>query len=158
MDEDPLARYELVFLLGLSWQHLLTTFVERLDSAGYGDLRPAHGFVLQVVAHTPDVTSSQIAEVLGVTKQAAGQLVDHLVEAGYVARADHPLGGRRRRIALTARGRQHLRDAGRILAEVEAEVGAPLGTERMAALRTDLIATIRSGVPLPTVPALRPIW
>ena len=158
MDEDPLTHYELVYLLGLSWQHLLTTFVDRLDSAGYDDLRPVHGFALQVIAHTPDVTSSQVGDVLGVTKQAAGQLVDHLVGAGYVERADHPLGGRRRRILLTARGLRHLRDAGRTLAEVEAEVGAPVGPERMAALRADLIAMIRTGVPVPVVPALRPVW
>ncbi|MFI1457107.1 hypothetical protein [Streptomyces roseus] len=37
------AGLELGFLLGLGFQLLIGEFTRRLDTAGYGDLRPAHG-------------------------------------------------------------------------------------------------------------------
>lgn len=156
--DDPLEHYELVFLLGLAWQQLLTAFTDRLTEAGYGDLRPVHGFALQLVAQSDDVTSSQLGDALALTKQAAGQLVGHLVNAGYVVREAHPLGGRRRRIALTARGSLHLHDAGNMLREIESQICAPLSTPAVSQLRDGLITLIRGRITAPAVPPLRPVW
>jgi len=155
---DPLDSYELVFLLGLSFQELTAAFVAELDAAGYDDLRPVHGYALQVVTHTPEITTSELGEQLGITKQAAGQLVDQLVERGYLARAAHPQGGRRRRLVLAARGRRHLQDAGAILRRVEASMLSGLPGEQRVVLRSALVALVRSRVPAPAVPPLRPQW
>ena len=155
---DPLESYELIFLLGLSFQELTAAFVAELDAAGYDDLRPVHGYALQVVTHAQDITTSELGEQLGVTKQAAGQLVDRLVARGYLERAPHPQGGRRRRLVLGARGARHLRDAGAILHRVEAAMLAAVPVEHRAALRSALVALVRARVPAPVVPPLRPQW
>ena len=158
MADDPLDNYELIFLLGLSFQQVLRTFTQRMDAAGYGDLRPVHGFALQVITRAGAVTASELAERLGVTKQASSQLVEQLVRRGYISRVSHPGGGRRRLLALTARGQQHLQDAGHILHEVERELTRNVETRRLAETRRDLITLIRAGVPPPEVPPLRPLW
>ena len=155
---DPLESYELIFLLGLSFQELTSAFVAELDAAGYDDLRPVHGYALQVVAQARDITASELGEQLGITKQAAGQLVDRLVERGYLERAAHPQGGRRRRLTLAARGLRHLREAGAILRRVEASMLAGLPGDQQVALRSALLALVRSRVPAPMVPPLRPQW
>ena len=143
---------ELAFLLGHGYHALLGEFVRRLDAAGYGDLRPAHGFVFQAL-RGPGRTASELAEHLGVTKQAAGQLVDDLERRGYVKRVAHPAGGRRRLVVLTEAAERHLRVAGDTLHRLEAE----LDVARLDRLRDDLVWLIRtlSGDQLPP---LRPIW
>lgn len=142
---------ELAFLLGHGYHALLGEFVRRLDAAGYGDLRPVHGFVFQALRQGK--TASELADHLGVTKQAAGQLVDDLESRGYVRRVPHPAGGRRKLVVLTEAAERHLAVAGETLHRLEAE----LGSERIERLRADLVWLIRelSGENLPP---LRPIW
>ncbi len=147
----------LVYLLGLSFQQLLHTFLDRLAVAGYPDLRPIHGFTLRCVARE-GATSVEIAAHLGVTKQAAGQLVAYLEAHGYVERQPHRLGGRRRLVVLSARGRQHLADADVIMRRVEAEWAAPVGPERLDTVRDTLAILVRRSGPDGALPPLRPIW
>ncbi|MFE9625311.1 MarR family winged helix-turn-helix transcriptional regulator [Streptomyces sp. NPDC006527] len=65
--------------------------------------RPAYGFAFTRLA--PDgATVTELAVHLGVTKQAASQLVDELVRKGYVERRPHPRDARARLIVLTERG------------------------------------------------------
>ena len=113
---------------------------------------------LQLVAQAQEMTASELGEQLGITKQAAGQLVDQLVDRGYLERAAHPQGGRRRQLVLAGRGRRHLRDAGAILRRVEASMLAGLPGDQQVALRSALLALVRSRVPAPMVPPLRPQW
>lgn len=105
--DDPLPEAELTFLLGMAFQLVLAEFNDRVAAVGEGDLRPVHGMVFQLLARTP-VTSSELAERLGVTKQAAGQIVDDLERRGYVRRDPHPAGGRRKLLVLTDAARAHL--------------------------------------------------
>jgi DNA-binding MarR family transcriptional regulator len=100
------------------------------------------------------MTSSELAEHLGVTKQAAGQIVDELEGKGYVARKPHPAGGRRKLVVLTGKASQHLAVAGRILHDLEADLA---GQVDFAALRTELTKLIRT-MSGPVLPALRPFW
>ena len=156
MTDDPLENYELVFLLGMAYQQVLGAFVLQLDAAGYDDLRPVHGFALQVIVRSGGVTSSALGQQLGMTKQAAGQIVDHLVERGYLTRDEHPLGGRRRLLVLTPKGKLHMRRAGRLLQQVERDVTREVGAKRLTRLRQDLVAIVRTGLPAPEIPHLRP--
>ncbi|WP_249714643.1 MarR family winged helix-turn-helix transcriptional regulator [Rhizomonospora bruguierae] len=147
---------ELTFLLGMGFQLLLAEFVRRVEAAGYPDLRPMHGYVFQAVQHG-GATGTELAAALGVTKQAAGHLVDELVGKGYLRREPHPAGGRRRLVVLTERGREHLVTAGRIMRELEREVEAQVGAQELTRLRealTTLIARRSGGNP----PPLRPFW
>ena len=156
MSGEPLEAYELTFLMGLSFQLLIEQFVTRLKAAGYDDLRPVHGFAFQSLG-AEGSTSSELAERLGMTKQAAGQMVDYLEARGYVERREHPQGGRRRLVVLTGKGRRHLAEAGAILRTLESEWADRIGPERLQALRCDLVTLVRAAAG-ETVPPLRPIW
>lgn len=152
--EDPLAGTELTFLLGMGFQLVLAEFVRRVAAAGYPDLRPVHGMVFQVL-QGPGATATELAERLGVTKQAAGQLVDDLERRGYLRRQPHPDGGRRRLVVLTDRATEHLAVAGGVLRELEAELAS--GVTDLPALRAELARLIRH-LAGDSPPPLRPIW
>ncbi|NEB79403.1 MarR family transcriptional regulator, partial [Streptomyces sp. SID14478] len=62
---------------------------EGVRARGFDGVRPAHGFVF-VRLSFGDATATDVAAHLGVTKQAASQLVDELVRKGYVERRPHP--------------------------------------------------------------------
>nr|WSY56047.1 MarR family winged helix-turn-helix transcriptional regulator [Streptomyces sp. NBC_00886] len=65
--------------------------------------RPAYGFAFTRLA--PDgATATDLAAHLGVTKQAASQLVDELVRKGYAERRPHPDDARARLVVLTELG------------------------------------------------------
>jgi DNA-binding MarR family transcriptional regulator len=70
---------------------------------GFEGLRPAHGFAFARLA--PDgATVTDLAAHLGVTKQAASQLVDEIVRKGYAERRPHPGDARARLVVLTEQG------------------------------------------------------
>jgi DNA-binding MarR family transcriptional regulator len=72
-------------------------------AAGFDDVTPLHGFAFARIA-AGDATTASVAAHLGVTKQAAAQLVDRLVRGGYVERRRHPGDQRARLLLLTPRG------------------------------------------------------
>jgi DNA-binding MarR family transcriptional regulator len=104
---------------------------------GFDDLRPTHGFVFARLA--PDgATVSEIAEHLGVTKQAASQLVEELVGKGYVERYAHPTDARAKVVVLTGRGWACTRAADEAATEAVAAWIDVLGQDRVTALVHDL--------------------
>ncbi len=150
---DPLSGAELTLLLGLGFQLVLTEFLRRV---GATDLRPVHGAVFQAL-RGGGATSTELAQRLGITKQAAGQIVDELERLGYLARQPHPAGGRRRLVVLTARAHEHLVVAGGVLHQLERELAAGVGEAELGELRVRLAQVIRllAGADLPP---LRPVW
>ncbi|MGX1672579.1 MarR family winged helix-turn-helix transcriptional regulator [Streptomyces sp. NPDC055400] len=153
---DPLEPAELTFLLGMAFQLLLSEFVSRLDAVGYAELRPVHGLVFQAL-HGAGATSSELAERLGVTKQAAGQIIDDLEKRGYVERQPHPAGGRRKLVVLTDKALKHLAVAGRTLRELEAQLTKQLHEVGLEVPRAELAAIIRTFAG-ESIPPLRPVW
>ena len=117
---------------------------------GFEDLRPAHGFAFARLA--PDgATITQLAEHLGVTRQAAAQLVDELLARGYVRRGRHPDDARARLITLTDRGWACTRAAEAAIADTVRPWAAVLGEERLRRLQDDLLRIAPHG-------PLRPTW
>jgi DNA-binding MarR family transcriptional regulator len=153
---DLLANAELTFLLGIAFQLVLAEFNRRLDTAGYGELRPAHGMIFQLL-NDSGATSSELAERLGVTKQAAGQMVAELEGRGYVRRQEHPEGGRRRLVVLTDKAIAHLKVAGSILHQLETELAEQVDDANLAMLRAELTRLIRA-MAHTGIPPLRPVW
>ncbi|MFJ8113223.1 MarR family winged helix-turn-helix transcriptional regulator [Streptomyces sp. NPDC096132] len=93
---------------------------EGVVARGFEGVRPAQGFAFARLA--PDgATVTDLAVHLGVTKQAASQLVDELVRKGYVERRAHPDDARARLIVLTERGWECTRAAEEAAAEVVRE-------------------------------------
>ncbi|MGW1506237.1 MarR family winged helix-turn-helix transcriptional regulator [Streptomyces mirabilis] len=73
-----------------------------VEARGF-EVRPAHGFAFTRLA--PDgATVTDLATHLGVTKQAASQLVDELVRKGYAERRPYPGDARARLVVLTELG------------------------------------------------------
>ncbi|MCX5199094.1 MarR family transcriptional regulator [Streptomyces sp. NBC_00249] len=133
---------------------MLGEFTHRLAEAGHGDLRPVHGMAFQALKG-PGATATELAERLGVTKQAAGQIVDDLEKRGYVRREPHPGGGRRKLVVLTGAAHAHLAVAGRTLHALEAELSAHTD---LAALRGELTHLVRTMSGDGGLPPLRPVW
>ncbi len=117
---------------------------------GFGDVRPAHGFAFVRIA-MGDATASDVGAHLGVTKQAASQLVDELVEKGYVERRPHPSDARARLLALTERGWACTRAADEAAADAVRPWAERLGPRRFKSLCAN-VERISSGGPI------RPAW
>ena len=104
---------------------------------GFEGVRPAHGFAFARLA--PDgATVTDLAVHLGVTKQAASQLVDEIVRKGYAERRSHPVDARAKLIVLTEQGWACTRAAEEAAAEVVREWSAVLGEGEVRALRGQL--------------------
>ncbi|MFF8969183.1 MarR family winged helix-turn-helix transcriptional regulator [Streptomyces sp. NPDC014995] len=112
--------------------------------------RPAYGFAFTRLA--PDgATVTELATHLGVTKQAASQLVDELVRKGYVERRPHPGDARARLVVLTERGWECTRAAEEAAAEAVRAWAEVLGEGEVRALRDGLVRIAPYG-------PLRPTW
>jgi len=121
-----------------------------VSARGFTDLRPAHGFAFTRLS-AGGATITQLAEHLGVTRQAAAQIVDELVAKGYVERRPHPHDARARLIVLTSQGWACTRAAEAAIADTLRSWAAILGPQRLLALRDDLLRVAPHG-------PLRPTW
>lgn len=112
-----------------------------LAAAGCDDM-PRNGvYVVGAIART-GAPLSQIITELGMSKQAAGQLVDTLVTRGYLDRAIDPADRRRLNITLAERGEAAatvIRDA---VDGVDERLTARVGAEYVAHTRATLGALI----------------
>lgn len=123
---------------------------EGVVARGFEGLRPAHGFAFARLA--PDgATVTDLAVHLGVTKQAASQLVDEMVRKGYAERRPHPEDARARLVVLTGRGWDCTRAAEEAAAEAVREWGAVLGEGEARVLREQLLRIAPHG-------PVRPAW
>ena len=109
--------------------------------AGYEDVPRNGSFVLAAIARTGSPLSEVIA-ALGVSKQAAGQLVDTLVGRGYLARSPDVDDRRRLTITLTDRGRDAAAITRSAVQRVDADLLALVGPEYVAHTRATLLALV----------------
>ena len=117
---------------------------------GFNEVRPAHGFAFARLA-AGDATVTELAGHLGVTRQAAAQLVDELAAKGYVERRPHPGDARARLVTLTPKGWACTRAAEAAMTDTVRPWAAALGEQRLLALTRDLLSMAPDG-------PLRPLW
>ena len=153
MDHRPLGR-----ALTLALRLLIDDMHTRLDAAGFSDLRPAHGYVLNAAAEEGGATASEIAVILGMTKQGAAKVIEELVGAGYVERTTRDDDGRAHPVVLTRRGSQALAAAAAIQDELEQEWIAHSSDRDVAALRRVLARVLEAHGADLHPPPLRPVW
>ncbi|WP_030322381.1 MarR family winged helix-turn-helix transcriptional regulator [Streptomyces sp. NRRL B-3229] len=114
------------------------------------EARPAWGFAFARLA--PDgATVTELAGHLGVTKQAASQLVDEIVRKGYAERRPHPEDARARLVVLTERGWACTRAAEEAAAEAVRTWVDVLGEGEVHALRERLGSIAPNG-------PIKPAW
>ncbi|MZD10000.1 MarR family transcriptional regulator [Streptomyces sp. SID5785] len=123
---------------------------EGVVARGFDGVRPAHGFAFVRIS-AGDATVTDVATHLGVTKQAASQLVDELERKGYVERRPHPGDARARLVVLTESGRACTRAADAAAADAVRPWVERLGEREAADLVGKLLAIAPDG-------PVRPLW
>jgi DNA-binding MarR family transcriptional regulator len=129
-------------------RHARTTYASAIRAAFAAadcDDVPRNGaYVLGSIARNGTPLAEVIGE-LGVSKQAAGQLVDTLVLRGYLDRAPDPDDRRRMTVSLTDRGRLAAAASRAAVEEVDAALLERVGAETLASARAALGALIELG-------------
>jgi DNA-binding MarR family transcriptional regulator len=133
MSEEP----RIVALLRLASEIGQTMLYERLESVGYGELRPAH-FRLLRFPGPHDVRPTELARRLGASKQAVNPLINDLERWGYLERRPDPNDQRGRLLWLTDRGFELMATIKALHAQIEADWADELGHRRFQALRDTL--------------------
>jgi DNA-binding MarR family transcriptional regulator len=113
--------------------------ITELRDAGFDDLPRNGAFVLGGMADWGGSASDMIAG-LGVTKQAASQLIDTLVLRGYLTREINPADRRRMLIGLTEHGRAAAAAVRAGVETIDAELALMLSKDDLAGLRRGLLA------------------
>jgi len=114
---------------------------ESLAEAGCDDVPRNGSYVIGAIART-GAPLSQIIKELGVSKQAAGQLVDTLVMRGYLGRSVDPEDRRRLTISLTERGHAAAAVIRSAIDRVDAALVDRVGQEYVRHARVTLAALI----------------
>jgi DNA-binding MarR family transcriptional regulator len=111
---------------------------DRLLLGGYDDLPQNGPYILGGMANH-GLTAGNLIRGLGITKQAASQLIDTLVIRGYVVRQVNPDDRRRMDIELTERGIDAAAAVREGVVAVDDELAERLSPEQIAALRLGLV-------------------
>jgi DNA-binding MarR family transcriptional regulator len=133
----PAARIPLTGLLDVALESMLAEFRLELEDSRYADLRPTHGCVFRFV-RDHGMRLTKLAELASITKQSAGEIVDDLVELGYVKRIPDPEDRRAKLICLTERGEEAQTHGFALFAEVEKRWMERYGRDKIEALRSTL--------------------
>jgi DNA-binding MarR family transcriptional regulator len=92
-------------MLRSAWTELIDEVFEQLVAAGFDDLRPVHRSILRDML-TANLRPSELGARLGLSKQAANDLVREFEANGYITLEPDPDDGRAKRIVATDRGWQ----------------------------------------------------
>jgi DNA-binding MarR family transcriptional regulator len=119
---------------------LIAHLHERLEQAGYGEIKPSHGWIFQYIgAEGSRIT--ELAAKANVTKQSMSALIYQLEEWGYLERKEDESDKRAVLFVLTDKG-QELRKVGRAINfEFEKNWQRKLGSKQYEQLR-ELLAQL----------------
>lgn len=131
------TRDDLARLLMAASRAVNESALAAIDPDGSSGVRIAHVPVIAVL-DADGTRIGDLAQRIGVTRQAAAQLTKDLEAAGIVAIAPDPTDRRAARVTLTDRGVQFCERATAIMRDREAAWEAEFGGESLARLKTDL--------------------
>ena len=145
---------DLAIILVAANRCLSDRLIAAVRQTGARDARPAFGFVIRAVdAEEPTVT--RLAELLGVSRQAASKLADEMVQRGYLLRAPTPTTAGARACASAPRAGACASARRRSRPTIEAELRAAVGDRAVDGLRRALLAFVEREGALDEVRALR---
>ena len=131
-------------LLRAAWATYGAAIRKALSEVGCDDV-PRNGiYVVGAIART-GAPLSQIIKELGVSKQAAGQLVDTLVLRGYLDRTVDPEDRRRLTVTLTERGRSAAAVSRSVVDRIDDELAKRVGPAYITHTRATLAALAEGG-------------
>ncbi|MDP8929804.1 MAG: MarR family transcriptional regulator [Actinomycetota bacterium] len=123
-----------------------TRHLELMADAGFDDVRRAHNSVF-VNLPREGRRLTDLADVADISKQAMGELVDDLVDKGYLERIPDPTDGRAKLIMWAERGERAHHATLDAFAKIEQELADSFGRDRFDDLHRgllDLVGTITS--------------
>lgn len=144
---------DLALLLLGGFRALVDGATAELAARGYDDFRPTHEFAMRAIIAGADSTSD-VGRRLSVSKQAAAKTVAVLVERGYVSSDPDPSDARRKRLQVTPRGFDVLREGEAVFEELRARWEEQLGAAELARLEASLVTLVGDA----TVSADAPGW
>ena len=109
----------------------------RLNSAGHPNVRPRHGAVLAYI-NVEGTRATDLANQSGQHKQVIGNLVDELVELGYVTRQPDPSDRRAKLVVPTELGLDEMKRSDAIVEEIEARCAALMPDVDFKAIKQSL--------------------
>lgn len=124
-------------------RHARTTYGvamrKALDESGYDDI-PGNGLYIigGLAMEQQDIPLGQLIKELRLTKQAAGQLVDTLVNRGYLERKTDPEDRRKLTVTLTERGKAAALTQRAAREKIDAELVRRVGQENVDRTRHTL--------------------
>jgi DNA-binding MarR family transcriptional regulator len=148
--------HDLGILLALAFQQFVTELHEDFAESGFPDVGKSDGYVFRALDAQP-LTTSALAERLGISKQGAGQLVDDMTRRGYLASRRDPSDGRARLLELSDRGRAALATARDFHRRYETQLARRHGrghVDDLRAMLTAMAPTYGDGALDPRVRAL----
>lgn len=138
MERTQQPDVDLPTLLRLARGGYGNTIARHFGAAGFDDL-PRNGPFL-IAALAAGRPSAKLTRGLGVSRQAASQLVDTLVLRGYLCREVDPADRRRMTLTLTDRGSAAAAVIRAGVEEVDAALARMLSPAQLAGLRAGLVA------------------
>jgi DNA-binding MarR family transcriptional regulator len=133
--ENPPRPIPTAGLLRLAYNLLSVRIFSAVAAAGYSDLRPSHGNVMEQLTFDDGRRLTELAGFAGITAQSMSELVDDLERMGYVERRPDPTDRRAKRIYLTAKGRDNVQVGATAAWEADQYVLALVGEQRLQELR-----------------------
>lgn len=120
-------------LMGLLMRHVSAEFA----SEDWKGLRQSH---FRVIFSVPPggVSITELADIVGMTKQGCGQFVTHLVETGHLTIERDPADRRTRIVKRTTAGNRTVRAVTRRIHRIEQDWADQVGARRYAAFRAVL--------------------
>lgn len=143
MSSDTRPEPDFGLLFALAFRCYVDHLHAGLSERGFTPVRSAFGPVLRAL-RARETTLTALAADLGVSKQAAGRIVDDMRDAGLVSQRSDPADGRARILALTERGEAMVNAAIAIATDYEQSLRAQLGETRAKALREALEHVVES--------------
>ncbi len=122
-----------ISMLGQAYSLLGFQIVEGVVGAGYPQ-KPKHSAVFAQIS-LDGSRLTELARRANMTPQSMAELVDELVDMGYVVRQPDPSDGRAKLIVLTKRGRDAVAAGRRTIDGLEEQVTATLGERGHRELR-----------------------
>jgi DNA-binding MarR family transcriptional regulator len=132
---------DLALLLLGGFRALVDAATAELARRGHEDVRPVHDFAIRAIAAGAG-TASELGRRLSITKQSAAKTIAVLQERGYVARDTDPLDARRKRLQVTARGLDMLRQGEAIFDELREQWAQQIGAAELENFETQLAAMV----------------
>ncbi len=131
----------LTMLLIGGYRSLVDAAQVELAARGYEDVRPVHDLAIRAIASGTD-SASELGRRLEVSKQAAAKTIGVLQKRGYVVREEDPEDARRKRLRVTTRGLDMLREAEEIFDELRNKWARQIGVTQLEEIEKHLAELI----------------